>query len=267
MTARAVKKRPNLKSIALPAEHGGWGFLLEPVLLGLIAAFSGAGVVLALGMLGAFLLHQPLKIALKDRAKGRRTERTGWAERFILLYGGTAGLIFAWLILSQDLGFLLPLLLALPLIIWQFWYDLLNQSRALIAELCGAVALGAIAPSIALLAGWAFGAALVLWALVALRAVPSILYVRARLRLERGKSAAILSANAAHGLAFLLGLPLVIGADAPLISLLLLAFLGLRSLWGLSAYRKPAARPAIIGIQELIYGILFALGIGLGYAL
>lgn len=267
MSASAIKKRPNLKSIALPAEHGGWGFLLEPILLGLIVAFSGAGIAFALGMLGVFLIHQPLKIALKDYAKGRRTERGQWAVKFVLLYGGAAGLIFVGLIAQWGLGFLFPMLLALPLMLWQFRYDLLNKSRDLIPEISGAVALGAIAPTIALLNNWALIPALVLWALVALRAVPSILYVRARLRLERSKPAAILSANAAHGVACSLGLALVVLADAPLIALLMLILLAVRSIWGLSRYRKPAFRPAVIGIQELIYGILFAVMIGLGYAL
>ncbi|MBZ0296495.1 MAG: YwiC-like family protein [Anaerolineae bacterium] len=47
MTAQesvSTERRPNLRSVALPAEHGGWGFLIEPILLGLLVAFSVNGV-------------------------------------------------------------------------------------------------------------------------------------------------------------------------------------------------------------------------------
>jgi len=36
------------KAVALPAEHGGWGLLAEPVVLGLVSAPSAAGICLAL---------------------------------------------------------------------------------------------------------------------------------------------------------------------------------------------------------------------------
>lgn len=41
--------RISWKRIVLPSEHGSWGFLAEPLLLGLLAAPSGAGAALARG--------------------------------------------------------------------------------------------------------------------------------------------------------------------------------------------------------------------------
>ncbi|VAV92581.1 Putative membrane-spanning protein, partial [hydrothermal vent metagenome] len=35
---RTGTSRVNVRSIALPTEHGGWGFTLEPILLGLLVA-------------------------------------------------------------------------------------------------------------------------------------------------------------------------------------------------------------------------------------
>ena len=40
-------QRVRLRSIALPTEHGGWGFTLEPILLGLLVAPTWAGFGLA----------------------------------------------------------------------------------------------------------------------------------------------------------------------------------------------------------------------------
>src|SRR3990172_6520564 len=71
-----------IKSVALPAEHGGWGFTLEPIFLGMLVAPSWYGALLGLSALAVFLIHQPVKVATKDRIKGRRPIRTVWAERF-----------------------------------------------------------------------------------------------------------------------------------------------------------------------------------------
>ena len=36
-------RRPTLRSVAMPAEHGGWGLTLEPGILGVLLAPSLAG--------------------------------------------------------------------------------------------------------------------------------------------------------------------------------------------------------------------------------
>jgi hypothetical protein len=58
------------QSIALPTEHGGWSFISEPILLGLLLTPSWGGLALAIGAFAAFLLRQPLKIVLKDVRAG-----------------------------------------------------------------------------------------------------------------------------------------------------------------------------------------------------
>ena len=59
------------KAVALPAEHGGWGFLTEPVVLGLVLAPSAAGLCLALAALAAFLTRHPLRLWLMRSTQGR----------------------------------------------------------------------------------------------------------------------------------------------------------------------------------------------------
>ncbi len=257
-----------IKGVALPAEHGGWGFLIEPLLLGLLAVPTPAGAALALAVCGVFLLHQPLKVALKDRRKGKRYLRTRWAERFALFYGGVTlagGLLALGLAGGTFLPALLPsLLLALPLAGVQLGYELRNRGRDLLPETAGALALGAAVIALALLAGWTLAAALVLWALLAVRSSTSILYVRARLRLEKGKPAHIPPTLAAHG-GGLLALGLLVGARlAPGLALAGGVLLAGRAAYGLSRWRRPA--PAkVIGIQEMFYGIAYAVLCALGY--
>lgn len=50
----------SLRALALPAEHGGWGFVLEPVVLGLLVCPSRPGGALALAATATFLAHHPL---------------------------------------------------------------------------------------------------------------------------------------------------------------------------------------------------------------
>jgi hypothetical protein len=264
-TRSTHNRRLLIKSVALPSEHGGWGFLVEPILLGLLVAGSWQGVLLAAAALGVFLIHQPLKIAVRDRLKGQRPPRTLWAERFAVGYGLLA-LIPLLLLITAATDFLLPILLAVPLAGVQLYYDARNQSRRLLPEICGAAALAMIAPSIAMLAGWSLAAGLILWLMLALRGLTSILYVRARLRLEHSKPASPGFVWLAHGAALLTlmglrGLQLV-----PWLALLAFAVLGIRAGLGLSRYRTP--RPAkIIGFQELGYGLVTTIGIALGYIL
>ena len=61
------------RPVVIPAEHGGWGFMLEPVLLGLLVAPSPAAGLFALATIAAFLLRHPLKLTLADRRRGLRT--------------------------------------------------------------------------------------------------------------------------------------------------------------------------------------------------
>ncbi len=253
-----------IKSVALPSEHGGWGFLIEPILLGLLVAGSGNGVLLAMAALCAFLIHQPFKVATKDRIKGRRPPRTVWAERFALGYGLGAAVLGCVVVLNAGTGFLIPVLLALPLMLMQVYYDARNRSRELLPEICGALALGSVSSAIAMLGGWTIEAALVLWLLLACRSVPSILYVRARLKLEHGKPVSTYPSLMTHVAALVVSVVLAVSDAAPWLAVVVCGLLLVRSIVGLSKYRKP--RPAKqIGMMELAYGLLMVAVVALGY--
>jgi hypothetical protein len=260
------RPRVNIRSVALPSEHGGWGFLIEPILLGLLVAASWPGALLALAAVGVFLIHQPLKIAVKDWQKGSRPPRTVWAERLAVGYGLLALVPMLILLTRVSPSFLIPILLAVPLAGVQLYYDARNRSRKLLPEVCGAAALAMIAPAIAMLDGWSLAAALVLWAMLALRVLTSILYVRARLKLEHGKPVSAAPIWLTHSAALAVIGRLAVLQLAPWLALLAFGVLLGRSWLGLSRYRKP--RPAKhIGLQELGYGLATVICIALGYGL
>lgn len=266
MTA-ARKRARSIRAVALPAQHGAWGFLFEPLLLGLLVAASWAGLWLSLAAIGAFLLSPPLTLAIKDRRKGKRYDRTKLAERFALGYALLAGGAFALAVLTAaNYRWLLPVAAALPLAGVHLYYTLRSDARALLPEVGGALAFGAVAPAIALLAGWQMPQALALWALVAARVVGSILYVRARLKLEHGKPTSRLPVHLTDGLALLALALLVSGGLLPATVLVGMVVLLGRALLGLSRWRKPT--PAKwIGLREIFYGLFFVGLAALGYRL
>lgn len=258
--------RSGVRSVALPAQHGGWGFLTEPILLGLLTAYSTAGLSLSLAAASLFLLQHPLLIALKDRQRGRRFARTRLAERFALIYGGL-GLVFGLIALVYaGLPVLAPLLIALPLAAIQLAYDLRNESRAALPEIAGALALGTSASMIGLAGGLAPLAAALLWLVVALRALPSILYVRARLRVQRSLQTGLAPFNpqertlplAAHLAALVIAAVLWLAQLASSLLPLAATLLLIRAAYGLRL-PQPVTPAKIIGVQEIVLGLAYVI--------
>ena len=189
------------RAVALPAEHGGWGFLVEPVVLGLVLAPSAAGLCLALAALAGFLARHPLRLWLLDRRKHARYPRTALAERFFSGYA-----VLALALLAAGLR---PGASALLAAAGRGRADRARRPRFRRASAAAARPCprrrerwrsGASATAIALAGGAPAALAWGAWALLALRAVTSVLYVRARIRLDRGLAAgprAVLAGHAA----------------------------------------------------------------------
>ena len=49
------------KQIALPSEHGSWGFLFEPIVASLAIGFSLPGVLIAIMTIGGFLARTSVR--------------------------------------------------------------------------------------------------------------------------------------------------------------------------------------------------------------
>lgn len=254
-----------LRAVAIPAEHGGWSFVLEPIVLGLLVAPSAPGLLLGTGMFFAFLARHPLKLTLSDRRRGKRLARTPLAERFALIYTAASIVGFGLAVALSSAGILLPLLAAAPLFALQAYFDATNQARAATAELIGVVALAASAASITLAGGWSLTPALALWGLLIARGLPSILYVRARLRLERGHAHDRRLPILAHIAALIAVIGMAAGGLIPAWSISALLVLLARALFGLSPYRRGHTAKQI-GIQEVIFGVVAVILIALSYA-
>jgi hypothetical protein len=156
--------------------------------------------------------------------------------------------------------------LGIPFAVVRGGYALLNRGREVAPELCGAIALGAVAPAMALSAGFAVAPAMALWAIPVARAAASILYVRARLRLDRGEQANRTTAIAAHIAGLLMISGLVIADLLPWLSIVALVILLVRAAFGLSPKRQ-IVTARTVGFQEVGYGLLTVGLMALGYRL
>ncbi|MBV9214906.1 MAG: YwiC-like family protein [Acidobacteria bacterium] len=264
--ATSAAKGPSIKlrRIALPTEHGSWGILLEPLIGGIVVAFSTAAPFVALFFVGAFLMRQPLKIFLADTKAGRKREQTNIALKFVLGYGVVFFIGLVGMLMTARLYSLVPLLLVAPLAAVQIGYDAAGKSRRVLPELLGAIALSSSASVTALAAGWSYLAAGALSAIFVLRLIPSMLYVRERLLLEKGKKYSYLLPSAAHvaGLAGIVAL--ILYGLAPRLTLPVFVVLLTRELSGLSRFRQKL-RATQIGVLEVIYGVLVVLSVVVGH--
>jgi hypothetical protein len=239
--------------------------LAEPLLVGLLLAPSLAGGYLAVAALAAFLTRHPLKLALSDRRRGSRYPRTAAAERMAILYAAAALGAATAALGAAGSGSFVPLLAVVPLAAVQVVYDARLQGRHLAPELCGGVALAALAPAVLIAGGWSAAPGMAAGALLALKAATSVLYVRTRLRLDRGQPARRAPVLAAHAGAMGAAAALAAGGWGPWAGLVGMAALSLRAAQGLSA-RRARVRPQVLGFRELGLGIAFAFLLAAGYA-
>ncbi|MEN8114292.1 MAG: YwiC-like family protein [Actinomycetota bacterium] len=174
--------RPRIRSIALPTEHGGWGFTLEPILLGLLVAPSGTAWELSVVALAVFLARRPVKFVSTDLVRRRWYSRTTIALAFSLLYGtlGLAGIVGAFV--TAEGPFWIPVIVAGPLALFALRADAHTRNRGLAAELSGSIAMGSTVAAIALGSGWDMVPAFGLWLILAARDVAAIVLVRGQVR-------------------------------------------------------------------------------------
>lgn len=245
-------------------------------MLGLLLAPTLAGSLLVVAATGAFLAQHPLSLLLADVRRGKRFPRTTMAAVFAAGYSLVALAAFVLALRFNTGGqFLTPLLLAAPLAAVQLWFDMRNRGRALTPELLGAAALGSLAAATALTGPWSLATALTVWLLLVLRSTPSILYVWARLVLERAhqrhrvpdQAEFLPLRRAALAAATTAALGTVVAAAAgwlPWLAALPFPLLLLRCWLGTSRWRKPRRAP-VIGVLELAFGVGTALLIALAF--
>ena len=195
-----MSKRPDLpywRSLfrlrtALPSDHGSWVFLLSPLLIGLFASgrLTAASSLLIIGLLAAFLLRQPVSIAVKVYS-GRRSHAELPAARFwILVYSIISLSAFTGLLLWGNTYLLYLAIPGLVVFAWHLWLVSRRQERRKPGvEILGSGVLALSAPA----AYWVGRGALeptgwLLFGLAWMQSAASIVYAYLRLEQRELKS-------------------------------------------------------------------------------
>ncbi len=253
----ASKKNNNirLRGIALPNEHGSWGFLFEPLVAAVAIAPTIQSFSVSILVIGVFLTRQPFKIRFSNWLESRDLPVNRFADKFIAAYGAlvAAGLVACVFLLPVES--LWPFALVIPLGIYQVYCDVFRKSRQLLPEITGAVAISSSAAVITFAAGWTTAEAIALWGVLIARFATSILYVRNRLLLEKGKKYKIVPTISLHLFA-LAGVSFLAfnGFSSWLVAAAFVLLL-IRASAGLSIYRKKT-KAMVIGVWEVVYGLI-----------
>ena len=262
--------------IALPQDHGSWVFILSPLLIGLFVGgnFTPASFNLVVAALGAFLIRQPVTVAIKDYS-GRRPRTDLPAARFwTVVYG-----LIILLALGElaYLGFAYVFYLAIPGLPVFAWHLYLVSKRAerkqAGVEILATGALSLAAPAAYWVGighydplGWA------LWLLTWLQSAASIVYAYLRLEqrampVKREQAGSVerseqwrMGKRALQYTSFNLALTVALGWSAWLPRWIFIPYLlqWLETLWGIT---HPATgwKPVAIGLRQLIVSTLFTI--------
>lgn len=252
-TTSEVTERSPLRAVALPSEHGGWGLTLEPVLLGLIVAWSWPGLLLGSAAFLAFLARTPAKLVVVDRRRGRWLERSRLAATVAAFHGVAIAALVLFATLQAGWTWWAALVPALPLVAVEWWFDIRSRGRRLVPELCGAIGVAAAVGAIVLAAdrGWRLAAAL--WLVLAARSIGAIPFVRSQIARARrgevdvhGSDAAQLAAVVVAAGAVAVWHPAVLGSIG-------VGLLAIAQAWW-SRHDPPAVK--VLGIRQMVLGLL-----------
>jgi len=258
------------KQIFLPQDHGAWVFIFSPLLIGLFAGqeFNFASLNLMIAALAAFLLRQPITIAVKAFSGRRPKVDLSAAGVWIAAYSAIA-LIALTRLVQQGFALLLYLAIpGIPIFAWHLWLvSRRAERRQAGVEIIATGVLSLSAPAAYWVGvshydstGWW------LWILVWMQSAASIVY--AYLRLEQREQAQIttrreqwkLGRRAALYTSFNLASSLSLSLLAILPSFIFIPYLlqWLETMWGIT---HPATgwKPTRIGFRQLIVSTLWTI--------
>lgn len=256
-----INSKINIRQIALPTEHGSWGFVLEPLILALLVAYSFPGLMLAVCAFFMFLSYQPLRILFKRK---NNKELKKYSSIIFGLYILFATVLFLITFSQVKIITLLPVGISL-LLMSLYLINLYKQkNRELFSELSAPVSISILTLSILLFKGWQIEYVIAFLIVLLARSIPTTFYVHTKLQMFKKKefknTLPIISVYIFTGIllwASMFGLTPFLTFAASLM-LLIRAHMGI-------FYTKENFKVVNFGIMEFVYGGLFVIISALGY--
>ena len=258
---RPAQERPLWRQVAVPAEHGGWGLTLEPVLLGLLVAWSWSGLALGVAAFAAFLARTPLKLAMVDRRRDRSLDRTRLAA---VIAAAEVSLIAALAVSafrSAGARWMIPVAIAAPLVGVEWWFDVRSRGRRLLPELCGAVGIAASAAVIVIAGGGGARLAAAMWLVLAARSVAAIPFARVQIfRLRRGQTETRASDGAQLVALAVAALAVIVERRAVAGAVCVAAVAAIQWWW----VRRPPVVAKVLGVRLMALGLAVVAATAIG---
>lgn len=250
-----------LRSVALPTEHGGWGFTLEPIVLGLLVAPSAAGWEIAAAALGVFLARRPVKLFSTDLVRRRWLPRSTMALVAAMVFAAVAmaGVIGAFITTRGP--FWWPFIVALPFAGFSLRADAHSQNRALAPQLAGSIAMGSTVAAIAMGAGWEWMPAFGLWLVLTARDVAAIVLARGMVRRFKAKSVDHVRIHLAQLAAFAVVAVAAAVGVVPWLGAVAISLLGVVAVVSLA---RPPVPAKVVGWTQMGVGLMVVLLTALG---
>ncbi len=245
----------HIKQIAFPREHGSWGFVIEPLALTLLIAYSFHGLLIAVSAFFIFLSHQPIKIFFSG---SKITLQKKWTVIIALVYFAIAFATIVDVLLTDTFLILVPYIIAVCLMSIYLLLELKGFKRNLISELIAPVAISILVLSIALAANWNFQSIFAFWVLLLSRTVTTTFYIHEKLNMLKKKSGTIFLPYFSNTVFLFLLIYFVYDELLPILSLAAFGILFIRSIWGLRKWAKKLSVKQI-GMLEFLYGFLFVI--------
>jgi len=258
------------RQIAIPQDHGSWVFILSPLVIGLIAGkqFSGGSMALTIAAMTAFLIRQPVTVAIKAYS-GRKSRIDLPAAGFwITIYGALLLVCVAALVLFGQSYVLYLGIPAAPVFVWHLWLVSRREERRQAGiEILATGVLALAAPAAYWIGkgsyqpvGW------LLWFLVWFQSAASIVYAYLRLEQRVWKSIPDLRTRFKSGTraliytSFNLVLSIILGLFQVIPGLVFSAFLiqSAETAWG-TVNPAIGAKPVAIGTRQLVVSVLFCI--------
>ncbi len=258
------------RQIAIPQDHGSWVFLLSPLIIGLFAGknFTAASLALVVAAMAAFLIRQPLVMAVKAYTGRRPRTDLPAAHFWMTIYGTLALLAVAELIVLGKTYVLLLAIPALPVFGWHLWLvSRRDERRKAGVEILATGVLALAAPAAYWIGqdayhplGW------VLWILTWFQSAASIVYAYLRLQQREWEASPSWGVRFRAGwrassyTVFNFSLALALGALGLIPWLVSLPYL-LQAAETLFGTVKPAigVKPVAIGVRQLIVSLGFTI--------
>lgn len=256
-----AQERASWRAVAIPTEHGGWGLTGEPVLLGLLVAFSWPGVAIGVAAVVAFLARTPLKLALVDRRRERSLPRTRLAWRIAASELAVVAAASALAVIAAGWAWTLPLAVAAPLFAVEAWFEIRSRGRRLAPELCGAIGITSVAAAIIVAGGAAAGLAAAMSLVLAARAAASIPFVRREVARLHGRPLARTPWRVFQPVAVIVAaVAVAVDPHAAAGAVAVLALVVMQVVWS----RRPVPPARVLGLRQLVGGLVIVAAAALG---